>query len=420
MTVPLPAVPPPAVPGQRRAAFVFIFITILLDMLAFGMVMPVLPRLIESFLNNDTAQAARIYGIFGTAWALMQFLWSPFLGMVSDRFGRRPVVLLSNFGLALDYVLMALAPGLVLLFIGRIIAGICSATISTSFAYLTDITAPEKRAATFGKVGAAFGAGFILGPALGGLLGGIDLRLPFWVAAGMSFANGLYGLMVLPESLPPEKRAPFRWARANPLGSLKLLRAHPLLARLAVVNFFAQLAHVVLVSVSVLYAGYRYAWNEQQVGLMLAFVGLCAMVVQGGLTGPVVKWLGERNAMLAGLACGVAAFVVFGYAPTGMWFLAAIVLVSLWGISGPAMMGIMTHHVSASEQGQLQGANSSVQSIAQLLGPGLFTYTFAYFIGAAAPLTLPGAPFYLAASFLAMAALLAWRALAQQGEGPPA
>jgi DHA1 family tetracycline resistance protein-like MFS transporter len=410
----------PPLPASRRAAFVFIFVTILLDMLAFGMVMPVLPRLIESFLNNDTAQAARIYGIFGTAWALMQFLWSPFLGMLSDRFGRRPVVLLSNFGLALDYVLMALAPGLVLLFVGRIVAGICSATISTSFAYLTDITEPEKRAATFGKVGAAFGAGFILGPALGGLLGGIDLRLPFWVAAGMSFANGLYGLLVLPESLPPEKRAPFRWARANPLGSLKLLRSHRTLARLAFVNFFAQLAHVVLVSVSVLYAGYRYAWNEQQVGLMLAFVGLCAMVVQGGLTGPVVTWLGARNAMLAGLAFGVAAFAVFGYAPTGVWFLAAIVLVSLWGIAGPAMMGIMTHHVSASEQGQLQGANSSVQSIAQLVGPGLFTYTFAHFIGVDAPLTLPGAPFYLAAIFLAMALLLAWRALAQQGDEPQA
>jgi DHA1 family tetracycline resistance protein-like MFS transporter len=226
--------------------------------------------------------------------------------------------------------------------------------------------------------------------------------------------------LVLPESLPPEKRAPFRWARANPLGSLKLLRSHRTLARLAFVNFFAQLAHVVLVSVSVLYAGYRYAWNEQQVGLMLAFVGLCAMVVQGGLTGPVVTWLGARNAMLAGLAFGVAAFAVFGYAPTGVWFLAAIVLVSLWGIAGPAMMGIMTHHVSASEQGQLQGANSSVQSIAQLVGPGLFTYTFAHFIGVDAPLTLPGAPFYLAAIFLAMALLLAWRALAQQGDEPQA
>src|SRR5689334_14085833 len=202
----------------RRGAVAFIFVTILLDMLALGLIIPILPKLVESFVENDTARAARIFGLFGTAWALMQFVFSPVLGALSDRFGRRPVVLLSNFGLAADYVLMALAPSLVWLFIGRVISGITSASISTAFAYIADITPPERRAAIFGRIGAAFGAGFILGPALGGVLGDIDPRLPFWAAAALSFANALYGLFVLPESLARDRRAPFRWTSAHPIG----------------------------------------------------------------------------------------------------------------------------------------------------------------------------------------------------------
>jgi DHA1 family tetracycline resistance protein-like MFS transporter len=215
--------------GAGRAAVAFIFVTILLDMLALGLVAPILPKLVESFVENDTASAARIFGLFGTVWALMQFFFSPVLGSLSDRFGRRPVVLLSNFGLGLDYVLMALAPSLNWLFVGRLISGITSASVSTAFAYISDMTPPERRATVFGKVGVAFGAGFILGPAIGGLLGHIDPRLPFWAAAGLSFANTLYGLLILPESLPPERRSPFRWASANPLGALHLLRSGPVL-----------------------------------------------------------------------------------------------------------------------------------------------------------------------------------------------
>ncbi len=248
-----------ATPAARRpAAFIFIFITILLDMLALGLVMPVLPRLVQSFVANDTAVAARVFGLFGTAWAAMQFVASPVLGALSDRFGRRPVVLLSNFGLALDYVLMALAPSLSWLFVGRLISGVTAASIATSFAYITDITEPEQRPAMFGRVGAAFGGGFVLGPALGGLLGGMDPRLPFWVAAGLSFANTLYGLFILPESLPRAMRSPFRWRRANPVGALYLLASDLRLAWLAAVHFLAQTAHVVLPSMFVLYASYRY------------------------------------------------------------------------------------------------------------------------------------------------------------------
>src|SRR5271156_6755033 len=286
----------PATAPARGAAVAFIFVTILLDMLALGLIMPILPKLVESFVDNDTARAARIFGLFGTAWALMQFVFSPILGSLSDRFGRRPVVLLSNFGLGLDYVLMALAPSLIWLFVGRVISGITSASVSTAFAYIADITPPERRAAVFGKIGVAFGAGFILGPALGGLLGGLDPRLPFWVAAGLSFANTLYGLLILPESLPPERRAAFRWKSANPLGALHLLGSNRILTGLSVVTFLAQLAHVVLPSTFVLYATYRYGWNTATVGLTLAIVGICSMVVQGAAIGPLVGRLGERRA----------------------------------------------------------------------------------------------------------------------------
>jgi MFS transporter, DHA1 family, tetracycline resistance protein len=399
-------------PPVRNAAVAFIFVTILLDMFALGLIMPILPKLVESFVDNDTASAARIFGLFGTAWAAMQFIFSPILGGLSDRFGRRPVVLLSNFGLALDYVLMALAPSLIWLFIGRVISGITSASVSTAFAYIADITPPERRAAVFGKVGAAFGAGFIVGPAIGGLLGNTDPRLPFWVAAGLSFANTLYGLLILPESLPRDRRSPFRWKSANPLGALKLLRTDRVLAGLSIMNFFAQLAHVVLPSTFVLYASYRYGWDTKTVGLTLALVGVCAMVVQGAGIGPIVRRIGERRALLLGLGCGAIGFLIFGAAPTGPLFWLGIPVMALWGLAGAATQALMTQLVAPDQQGQLQGATTSVQSVSQLVGPFLFTLIFAYFIGAQAPLKLPGAPFLLASALLVLALVIAARTLA--------
>ena len=396
----------------RRGAVAFIFVTILLDMLALGLIMPILPKLVESFVDNDTARAARIFGVFGTAWALMQFVFSPVLGALSDRFGRRPVILLSNFGLAADYVLMALAPSLVWLFIGWVISGITSASISTAFAYIADLTPPERRAAIFGKIGAAFGAGFILGPALGGLLGDIDPRLPFWAAAGLSLANAVYGLLILPESLAADRRAPFRWMSAHPLGALNLLRSHPVLAGLSVTNFIAQVAHVVLPSTFVLYATYRYGWDSRTVGLTLAMVGICAMAVQGLGIGPIVRAFGERRALLLGLGCGAVGFVIFGTAPTGPLFWLGIPVMALWGVSGAATQALMTRLVAPDQQGRLQGATASVQSVSQLVGPFLFTLTFSFFIGSKAPLHLPGAPFLLASALLVVAALIAMRTLA--------
>jgi MFS transporter, DHA1 family, tetracycline resistance protein len=398
----------------RGAAVAFIFVTILLDMFALGLIAPILPKLVESFVDNDTASAARIFGLFGTAWALMQFFFSPVLGALSDRFGRRPVVLLSNFGLALDYVLMALAPSLTWLFIGRIISGITSASVSTAFAYIADVTPPERRAAMFGKIGVAFGAGFILGPAIGGLLGGMDPRLPFWVAAGLSFANTLYGLLILPESLPSERRSPFRWRSANPFGALHLLRSDRVLAGLSLVNFIAQLAHVVLPSTFVLYATYRYGWDTTTVGLTLAAVGICSMAVQGTTIGPIVRRFGERRALLLGLGCGAAGFLIFGAAPTGPLFWVGIPVMALWGVAGAATQALMTQSVAPDQQGQLQGATASVQSVSQLVGPFLFTLTFAHFIGPEAPIKLPGAPFLLACVLLLLALVIAARTLADR------
>jgi DHA1 family tetracycline resistance protein-like MFS transporter len=393
----------------RRAAVAFIFVTIVLDMLALGMVIPVLPKLVESFLAGDTVRASQMFGLFATAWALMQFLFSPVLGALSDRYGRRPVVLLSNFGLGLDYILMALAPNILWLFVGRVISGITAASISTGFAYIADVTPPEKRAARFGLMGAAFGLGFILGPALGGVIGAFDPRAPFWVAAALSLVNAMYGLFVLPESLPKERRAAFDWRRANPVGSLILLRSHPELMGLAGVNFLANLAHVVLPTVTVLYATWRYGWDNSVMGLTLAAVGASAVVVQAGVIGPFVKRFGEPAALIVGLLAGAAGFAIYGLAETAVVFWAGIPVMAIWGLSGAAVQGLMTRRVSPSEQGRLQGANASVQGIANLIGPEIFALTFAYAIGGGSHWQLPGAPFLLAALMLLIAALLAWR-----------
>jgi DHA1 family tetracycline resistance protein-like MFS transporter len=409
------AVPPvEGASGPRRAAFIFIFVTVVLDMLSLGMIIPVLPKLVENFLGGDTARAAEVFGVFSTAWALMQFLFSPFLGALSDSFGRRPLVLISNFGLGLDYVLMALAPNLWWLFVGRVISGISSATVPTAYAYITDVTPPEQRAAKFGLIGAAFGLGFVLGPGLGGVLGSIDPRLPFWLAAVLSLLNGCYGLFVLPESLPRERRSAFDWKRANPVGALKLLRSHPELSGLAIALLLIDVAHVVLPSIWVLYAGYRYGWDEKAVGLSLAVVGICSVIVQAGLVGPIVKAFGERRAMMFGLAGGVAGFLSFGVAETAKVFLIGIPFLALWGIATPAMNGLMTRHVGHSEQGQLQGANNSIQGIANLVGPFIFTLTFAWAIGSGKDWHFPGAPFVLSAAFLVAAAALGWHVTRQR------
>jgi DHA1 family tetracycline resistance protein-like MFS transporter len=388
---------------RRNAAVVFIFVTVMLDMLAVGMIIPVLPKLIEYFAGG-TEKAAQVFGVFGTAWALMQFLFSPAIGAASDRFGRRPIVLMSNLGLGLDYILMALAPDLTWLFVGRVISGITAASISTSFAYIADVTPAEKRAGAFGIIGAAFGVGFVLGPALGGVLADFGPRLPFWVAAAMSLANFLYGVFVLPESLPPERRAGFAWRRANPVGSLLLLRKYRSLTGFAAVNFLDQLAHVVFPSTFVLYASYRYGWDSKTIGLTLAMVGICSMVVQGGMVGRVCKLFGDKTTLMAGLLFGVIGFTCYGLADKGWLMWCAIPVGALWGLAAPPLQGMMSQLVDGAEQGRLQGANNSLTGIAQLIGPTIFTASFSHAIGDNN--LLLGTPFLLAAFMVSGACIV--------------
>jgi len=397
--------------GRWQAAFGFIFATVLLDMLAIGIVIPVLPKLVVDFMAGDAEQATKIFGLFGTAFALMQFLFSPLQGALSDRFGRRTMILISNFGVGLDYIVMAVAPTLGWLFVGRVFSGITAASISTSYAYVADVTPPDRRAARFGLLGAAFGAGFVLGPALGGLAGSISPRLPFWIAAGLSLANACYGLLVLPESLPRSRRAAFNWRRANPLGALALLRSHIELSRLAVVNFLSDLAHAVLPRIAVLYMLFRYGFDERAVGLTMAGVGVASIVVQGAVVGVVTRWLGDRVSLLLGLGFGVLGFLVLTFASSGVVFWLGIPLLALWGLESPAVLALMSRRVDGAEQGRLQGANASITGMANLFGPGLFTQAFAYAIGAGAGAGwhLPGFPFLIATLLLALAALLAWR-----------
>jgi len=391
--------------SRRNAAVSFIFITIMLDMLALGMIIPVLPALIKSY-TGSTEKAAEIFGLFGTAWALMQFVFSPLVGALSDRFGRRPVVLISNLGLGLDYILMAMAPNLGWLFAGRLISGITAASISTSYAYIADVTPPEKRAGAFGLLGAAFGIGFVVGPALGSMMTEFGPRAPFWLAAGLSLANALYGLLVLPESLPADRRAAFSWRRANPVGSIMLLKRTPSLIGLALINFLDQVAHVVYPSTFVLYASYRYDWSIRTIGLTLTAVGVLSMIVQGGLVRPAVKHLGEKTALIVGLVCGVIGFAGYGLAPTGLWFWCFMPLASLWGLATPALQGLMSREVDGTEQGRLQGANTSVNGIAQMIGPSIFTLAFSSAVSAG---TMPGVPFLIASALVTGALLVGIR-----------
>ena len=383
-----------------RAAMTFIIITVLLDFLAFGIIAPVLPDLIKSFEGGNIARASDMVGYFGLIWNLMQFLFLPVLGAWSDRFGRRRVILISCLGLGLDYIFMALAPSLKWLFVGRLISGITASNVSTAFAYITDISAPSDRAKRFGMLGASFGVGFVIGPAVGGLLGQYNLRAPFWAAAALSLINFLYGLFVLPESLPPDKRAKSAWHMANPLGSLTLLRSHPELAGLSLVVILYYTAHQALQNVWVLYTEFRYGWNQRSIGLSLAVVGVCTIIVSGTLVGPYVKKIGERFSLASGLFYGCLGFLGFAAAARGWEALAAIPLIALWGVAGPAMQSLMSQKVDASSQGKLQGAINSLRALTGMVGPVLFTQVFSLAISKNARVHLPGAPYYLAALLL--------------------
>jgi len=399
----------PEAPTRRRAALIFIFVTVLIDILSFGIIIPVLPHLVEQLAGGGIAKAAMWVGVFGTLFAAIQFACAPIQGALSDRFGRRPVILLSNLGIGVDFLFMALVNTLPLLLIGRCISGITAASFTTANAYIADVTPPEKRAGAFGMLGAAFGIGFVIGPALGGFLGAIDLRLPFWASAALALANFCYGYFILPESLPPEQRSPkFDWSHANPLGSLVLLKRYRQVFGLAAVVLLVNLAHYVLQSVFVLYADYRYNWGPQAVGYTLALVGVCNAFTQAWLVGKLVPQIGERRVLLAGLVFGAAGFATMGLAGIPSVFLVGVPLLALWGMAGPATQALMTRQVDPREQGRLQGAVSSLASLAGIFGPAIFTQIFALFISDHAPVHLPGAPFLLSSALLVAALVLAW------------
>lgn len=399
-----------------RAALPFILVTAALDIMAMGIVIPVLPSLIEQFAGSN-ADAGWINGLFVALWAGMQFVASPVIGSLSDRYGRRPVILLSAFGLACDYVLMAVAPNLWWLALGRIVAGITSSSFTTVFAYMADITPAEGRARAYGLIGAAFSAGFVAGPVVGGLLGEVSPRAPFWFAAGLSGAAFLYGLLVLPESLEARNRAAFSWRRANPFGALKLLSSHPELGGLAVVNFLLHFAHHVFSAVFVLYAALRYGWGPFEVGILLALVGVLDMIMQGLVVGRAVARFGDRQVMVFGLFGGALGICMMGLAPTALLFTLAMFPNALWGLAMPTLQSLMTRRVGESEQGQLQGANMSVASIAGVASPLFFGALYTATASETAKWYAPGASFVVAAGVLLAAAVLGWAVARQAARG---
>jgi MFS transporter, DHA1 family, tetracycline resistance protein len=401
---------PAIVAPTHKRALAFIFFTILIDILAFGVIIPVLPHLVQQMVGGDTSEASFYTAAFGTTFAIVQFVCAPIQGALSDRYGRRFVILFSCCGLGLDFAFMAIAPNLWWLFIGRIISAITSASFTTANAYIADVTPAQDRAKAYGMVGAAFGVGFVIGPLIGGVLGAVDIRYPFVFAAVLALANFLYGLFVLPESLPKAKRsARFKWADASPLGSLKLLRSYPQVFRLAAVVFIANLAHYVYPSVFVLFADFRYGWGQTSVGYVLAGVGVLSVIVNVVVVGWVVKRFGERRAQLIGLGFGIAGFTIYAFANQGWIFLIGLPISSLWAIAGPASQALITKEVGAEVQGRIQGALSSLMSLAGIIGPTIYAGSFGYFISAKAPVTLPGIPFFIAAVLLVCGFAVAWQ-----------
>ncbi|MEM8733744.1 MAG: TCR/Tet family MFS transporter [Planctomycetota bacterium] len=405
--------------ARRKAGIAFILVTLFIDILGIGIIIPVLPELVKGFVGADTSLAAFYYGILGASYSLMQFLCAPFVGALSDRYGRRPVILASMFGLGIDFLIQGFATSLTWLFIGRFLAGVFGASITTANAYIADVSDDDTRARNFGLVGVMFGLGFTCGPALGGLLGSIGPRVPFFAAAGLALVNWLYGYFILPESLAPEKRkAKFELSRANPFSSLDRLRAYPIILGLATAFVFMSFAQRGLENVWVLHGAYRYGWDELRNGLLLGLVGIMAIIVQGGLVRPTVKKLGERRSVILGLSISTLAFLGYGFAYEG-WIVPIVVIFgSLGGVTGPAIQSIVTSSVDESEQGEVQGALTSLMSLTNIFAPLVFSaFLFSYFTCEqetfspegfpitlpAPPFTVPGAPFFFGAILLFIA-----------------
>jgi DHA1 family tetracycline resistance protein-like MFS transporter len=401
--------------SPRKPALGFIFVTLVLLVLGFGIIIPVLPGLVTQFSGGSVSAGSHAYGWLIGVFALMQFVASPVLGSLSDRFGRRKILLVALAGSTIDNLVMGLAPSLGWLFFGRVIAGLTAGVVATANAYIADVTPPEKRAQGFGLVGAAFGLGFIIGPAVGGLLGNINLRLPFFVSAGCLVVNGLYGAFVLPESLPPERRRAFEWKRANPIGGLALLRRFHGIGGLAGMQFLYLFGSLMLQSTWVLYTGYRYGWGPQQVGLSLMFVGVASAAVQGGLVKPILGRLGEKRGLVVGLLLSAFAMTGYGLATKGWMIYVMVVFGAFGGIAGPAAQSLITRQVPADEQGAVQGVLASLGSLAGIFGPPLAAWSFGACVAPDTWLHLPGVAFFESAGLFLVALALALRAFQTGG-----
>ncbi len=397
--------------SKRNAAVGFIFITLLIDIIGFGIIIPVMPSLIAHLKNVDISTASKYGSLLMFAYAVVQFICAPVLGNLSDKYGRRPVLLFSLFGFGINYLFLALAPTYGWLFVGRIIAGITGASMTTGAAYIADISTPENRAKNFGMIGAAFGLGFIIGPVIGGLLGGFGTRVPFYAAAVLALLNWVYGYFVLPESLQKENRRSFEWKRANPVGSLLHLKKYPAISGLAVSILLVYIASHAIQSNWNYFTMYRFSWNERMVGISLGVVGILVATVQGGLIRIVNPWLGNEKSIYSGLALYAIGMLLFGLATQSWMMFAFLIPYCLGGIAQPALQAIMSEHVPPNVQGELQGAITSLMSLAAIIGPLLMNNLFYYFTHSEAPVHLPGAPFLLAAVLMAVSAIIAFRTL---------
>jgi len=396
---------------QKQSAMIFIMITLLIDCTGFGIIIPVLPNLIKEFTGGDTSVAADYGGYLMVAFALPQFIFSPILGGLSDKYGRRPILLFSLFGLGMDYLFLSFAPSIFWFFIGRIIAGISGASFTTGMAYIADISTPEKKAQNFGMVGAAFGLGFILGSVGGGLLSHFGLRVPFMVAAGLSLINWLYGYFILPESLAKDQRRNFSWKRANPIGSFVNASKYP-----AILGLLATLLLLYVASHSVqsnwsYYVIEKFQWSPTMIGYSLAVVGITVAIVQGGLIRVIIPKIGNRKAIYIGLTLYVIGFICFAFAANGLMMMLFIIPYCLAGIGGPAMQSIISNQVPENAQGEIQGITTSLQSLAAIIGPFLASHIFVYFIQDGTPFYFPGAPFILSAFLTLIGLFIAVRAL---------
>lgn len=394
-----------------KAALRFIFITLLIDVTGLGIIIPVLPTLISELIHGNLSEAASYGGWLTFAYAIMQFIFAPILGNLSDRYGRRPVLLFSLLGFGIDYLFLAFAPTIWWLFLGRIIAGITGASFTTASAYIADISTPEKRAQNFGLIGAAFGLGFILGPVIGGVLGQFGSRIPFFAAAGLSLLNTLYGFFVLPESLPAEKRRPFEIKRANPLGSLMQLKKYPAVSGLIITLILMYTANNGLQSTWAYYGMEKFSWNEAWVGYSLGFIGLMIGLVQVVIIRWAIPKFGQEKSLYIGLLFYSFGLLLFAFAPNGLFMFIFIVPYSLGGIAGPALQSIISGYAPSNEQGELQGALTSLMSATTIFAPPLMTMLFAYFTAENAPVIFPGAPFLLSSILVLISVYLAHRSL---------